>query len=299
MLRGNATTKSENELYAAYVRMSRKAPRKRGKALYRFAYELLECAKRDFVASSMLFHAKIYSLAIYHLQQAAEKADKSFLTYLGYLDEDDMREAGHNRLKTEKFIRPRLQAIAEEMEVIHPGSGDSSKDWMPLADTLPNLSDIARASRTWILLYVFGVDMDEMDKFYKESGSLRRAITKRGVKIESTVPFMREMLLSLQLTKIAMVATPHAWSTRYPTRSKKTLSPTDYTSKLGIVQASNELVISVGQAISTIDQIYRDEKKGPYSKYGSFRVTTHPGRKSKNALAFRIEYSPPVGKDGG
>jgi hypothetical protein len=157
--------------------MSRKAPRKRGKAQYRFAYELLECAKRDFFASSMLFHGKIYSLAIYHLQQAAEKADKSFLTYLGYLDEDDMREAGHNRLRTEKFIRPKLQAIAEEMEVIYPGSFDTSKDSIPLADTLPNLSDIARAPRAWILLYVFGVDMDEMDKLYKESRSLRRAIS--------------------------------------------------------------------------------------------------------------------------
>lgn len=184
------TTYREDELYKAYMRMKRKAPRRGGKARYRFAYELLECAKRDFIASSMLFQSKIYSLAIYHLQQAAEKADKSLLTYKGFLDEDDMRQAGHNRLKTEKFIRPKLQAMAEEAEVIHPHLGDLPQEWPPLANTLPKLSDLAKAPRAWIHLYVFGLDMDEMDEFYKENRNLRKAITKRGVKISSTVPLL-------------------------------------------------------------------------------------------------------------
>jgi hypothetical protein len=270
--------------------MKRRLPRKGGRARYRFAYELLECAKRDFFASSILFQAKVYPLAVFHLQQAAEKADKSYLTYGGYLEEEEMRRAGHDRIRAERYIEPKMQAVLEELEVIHPGSTDLRKCGWSMVKLRPSPYELSRASRSQILPLVFGLDMDEMMKSYRERKKLQRVVKKKGGKIKSTVPVLRELILLVQLTKIAILLTPHAWTTRYPTTDTRTLSPKDYTPELGIVQVSNELIISVGQAISTIDQRYRDEKKAPYSKYGRFRVTTRPGTRSKGALVYRFEY---------
>lgn len=288
---GGMTVSHEEDLYEAYRGIKKKLHARRGKESYRFAYELLECAKKDFIASLMLFRAHVYPLAIFHLQQAAEKADKSLSAYEGYLDEQDMRRAGHNRVKADKLMEPKVRTVLEEWDVIHPGFSKLHKSGWSMADLRPSPFDLMRAPRSQIMPLVFGVDMGNLRKWYRERKNFERAIKKRGVKIKSTVHPMRERILKLQLTKIAILMTPHAWTTRYATMDANMLSPSDYTPELGIVQTSNELVITVGQAIAVIDQIYREEKKTPYSSYGKFRVTTHPGRKSKDSIAYRFEYS--------
>lgn len=56
-------------------------------------------AKDDFAISKILYNAKEYPNAIYHLQQAIEKLSKAFGLLNGFIDTDTFEKKYHTTLK--------------------------------------------------------------------------------------------------------------------------------------------------------------------------------------------------------
>lgn len=234
------------------------------------AYGLLDCAVGDLLAAGFLFKPGFYPQSIYHLQQAAEKAWKSFDVYTGYLDEGQMREAGHDRLKADPFIRRKMIEVAKNLESVFPGAREIATT--PLSDVLPPLTTIANGSRDSILLFVLIIDEKELlapfERVTITPSSPHSMNSKTGVSPRD------EVLALLHINNIAIVTTPHAWTTRYPTHRKGVLQPKDYTRELGIVQAAPELIVTLKNAIGIIDRIYRHENLGAVERFMKFR--SHP-----------------------
>ncbi len=60
---------------------------------------LLDIAERDLNASKCLFEKKLYPQAVFYLEQAVEKAAKSFGLHQNIISEDDLEEIGHDSLE--------------------------------------------------------------------------------------------------------------------------------------------------------------------------------------------------------
>jgi len=232
------------------------------------AYGFLDCAVADLLAAAFLFKPGFYAPSIYHLQQAAEKADKSFNVYTGYLNEVQMRRAGHDRLKAEPFIRQRLIEVSDALEAVIPGAKEEIQELRAMKDVLPPMSKIASASRDSILRFVLDIDEKEMLAPLARTAKYQSSWASRSRR--ASVSMRDEVLALIHITHIAIVTTPHAWSTRYPTHKGAALSPGKYTRKLGIVQAAPDLIMTLKNAIGVIDRIYRHENLGPVGRFMKF-----------------------------
>lgn len=233
------------------------------------AYCLLDCAMCDILAASLLFERRFYALSIYHLQQAAEKAGKSFHAYTGSLDECQMRKAGHDWLKVDSFVMKRLKEVSEDIESAIPGSRKELEGLRSIRDALPPMTKIAKASRDSILLFVLDIDLERMLEPVNGVAGITSTKSKNH---ECSVSMRDEVLAIAHITNIAIVTTPHAWHTRYPTQNGGELAPRDYTNELGIVQAAPELIVTLKNAVGVIQKIYRSEKKGPYERFMTFEA---------------------------
>jgi hypothetical protein len=242
--------------------------RRIGRKEIELAYGLLDCAVSDLLAASFLFKPGFYALSIYHLQQAAEKADKSFNVYTGYLNERQMRKAGHDRLKADPFIRQGLIEVSKALASIIPGAEEEIKEFKSMKEVLPPMTKIAKASRDSILLFVLDIDEKEMLASLARIKKNQSSGVSRSRRL--SVSIRDEILALTHITRIAIVTTPHAWSTRYPTQRRAVLSPKEYTRKLGIVQAAPELIMTLKNAIGVIDRIYRNERLGPVGRFMKF-----------------------------
>ena len=60
---------------------------------------LLEMAQKDLEASKVLFENKLYSQAVFHLQQSVEKAVKSLAIHDHKITEDQLKRLGHDPIK--------------------------------------------------------------------------------------------------------------------------------------------------------------------------------------------------------
>jgi hypothetical protein len=251
----------------------KKTAKRRGarKKEIELAYGLLDCAVGDLLAASFLFKPGFYPQSIYHLQQAAEKACKSFFVYTGFLDESQMREAGHDRLKAEPFVNRKLIEVAKNLESVIPGAEREIAS-TSLSEVLPPLTTLANGSRDSILQFVLGIDEKELVAPFERVTNTHSS--PLSINPKTGVSPRNEMLAILHINNIAIVTTPHAWTTRYPTQRKGILQPKDYSRELGIVQAAPELIITLKNAMGIIDQIYRHENLGAVERFMKFRC--HP-----------------------
>lgn len=60
---------------------------------------LLDIAERDLAAAESLFEKELYPQAVFYLQQAVEKATKSFGLHHNIISEDELEEIGHDSLE--------------------------------------------------------------------------------------------------------------------------------------------------------------------------------------------------------
>jgi len=64
--------------------------------------QLLEIAKQDMKASLLLYKNKLYSQAMFYLQQSVEKMAKAFAVHFGIITENELKKISHNPLKIYK-----------------------------------------------------------------------------------------------------------------------------------------------------------------------------------------------------
>jgi len=82
------------------------------KGNHKLADILLGIARSDLEAAKCLYENKLYPQAIFHLQQSAEKADKSFALIIGLTTEEDLKT--HNTLNFDKKI---LNEVKNKIEI--------------------------------------------------------------------------------------------------------------------------------------------------------------------------------------
>lgn len=67
---------------------------------------LLNIARDDWSASKILYERKLYSQAVFYLQQSVEKAAKSFIVEMGLLDIEDIKKnIGHDTTKIIELLK--------------------------------------------------------------------------------------------------------------------------------------------------------------------------------------------------
>jgi HEPN domain-containing protein len=80
---------------------------------------LLYIAERDLAAAESLFEKKLYPQAVFYLQQAVEKATKSFALHNNIISEDELKEISHASLKIYlKIVEEHKNKVKEFQELI-------------------------------------------------------------------------------------------------------------------------------------------------------------------------------------
>ncbi len=221
----------------------------KGKLQASIARELVLIAYNDIEAAEILFRRGMYSLAVFHLQQAVEKCIKLYGLRLGILERKDLykrrkKGVGHDTPKvfekvlTSKWMRIINKKIEQEsVEKVKEDNGMSQKLHelsMMQSETLARLSEPmlrqillewqrCREEARWAVKKI-----DTLHSATKQERLLEFPKVNKGLGCG--------LLLS---TYLSFVTYPHNASTRYPT---SILSPEDYNVELGIVAVFEELL---------------------------------------------------------
>ena len=232
-------------------------------------------ALQDFESVKILYQSKIYSLAVYHLQQAVEKYVKAYvLAFFGLSKKEMKGYVGHDSPKA--FIRlldrykRSLELFLKSIQKI----GGLDTQFLKISDEdIRKLVRIVNMSRKQIA----EMDSNQIKGIINATIKIKIALENKEIKnqilgllsklkneaseIKSSDPsekFILEKLIDsvdrvlnnletllklsstfLVLYMLSIITYPHATFARYP---NKTLPPEKYDENLGIVQYFNEIV---------------------------------------------------------
>ena len=203
-------------------------------------------AEKDLESCKILYHETIYSLAVYHLQQAIEKTTKAWVLYLGVIIEGQLKEIGH---KT-----PR--AFLELLE--NSPIGEMARGLVKIS----NAKVTTDTTRVRNLVESKGLEIARMD--YKSIRMLLDVLYRIEKQKGKTSKLYKTILKTLnvdpeELFDIPIVFTslylvsgitfPHYEFTRYPGLA---VEASEYTKDLGIVKALPELMTITKKCIDTV-----------------------------------------------
>jgi HEPN domain-containing protein len=197
------------------------------------AQEFLICAKLDIRACRLLYDQELFSNAVFHLQQATEKAVKAYmLTQKVSLKQ--MRS--HDFMK---WIKAQNQLVEKKYK-----NAKRLDNLESLDKTISKAeSKLARASYE---------DMHGFFVFAKKGGIKSLPIISQG-KLDEEENLAYATLFAL-LTTLCMYTGPHEQSTRYPDCSIK---PWHYNLELGIVRAIPDFLNVIDRLISGLEFIIK------------------------------------------
>ncbi|TRZ94399.1 MAG: HEPN domain-containing protein [Dehalococcoidia bacterium] len=198
---------------------------------------LLKLARKDLKSSQLNYEGQIYNNAAYNLQQAVEKAAKSYFTLIGVLDAKTIRGTGHDSPKL--FLRMLEQPWAKQFAGLCGASFPS----------INLMADTSEAQKV--------VD--------KGKGEMARMPSEHILTVLSFPPKLEKALepifetlnrdfitAYLRLYILACVTFPHEEFSRY---GDKEVKPSEYTSDLGIVKAMPEVWTELETTIDAIQHL--------------------------------------------
>lgn len=191
----------------------------------------LDEADRDIKSCRVLHSKMIYSHAVYHLQQAVEKAMKGYCLGLGILSLQDIR--GHDTpyvllkgLLEKTGMKKLLESISEDAK------DRLDKAWEAIEKPEKRL-EIARMPFEQIV-----VALNDIHDYKLKSEQIIAQLIQlvANVKGKSESPSLEIATISVMvcLFILGSVSFPHEEFTRYPDRQ---MTPTEYVPELGIVKA--------------------------------------------------------------
>ncbi len=181
--------------------------------------ELYECAERDINASKLLQQKGDYANSVYHLQQAVEKANKSFaeVHYPGYqITYKALLNISHK--SPYASIEPLENNYLPECRSIDPDA--EKKIAAAKSDMLDKKKCLMNAKMT-------SIEINNILEIYEKN---------------KTNPFVSQCdisMVQLRLYLLSIITYAHESFTRYPTNS---FSPKEYTPGLGIVDELQKLI---------------------------------------------------------
>jgi len=196
------------------------------------SYDFLNEAERDIKSYKVLYSKKIYPHAVYHFQQAVEKAMKGYCLALGMLSIEEVRshDTPYVLLKglLEKTgLRDMLQGLNAESKSL------LDKAWEAQHDLEKRLK-IARMPIEEINFELNGIDNDR-EKTKQISDSLLPILLNLRVDSQPLPLEITTLPILASLYRLGAVSFPHEAFTRYPDEEKMT--PIEYSRDLGIVKA--------------------------------------------------------------
>ncbi|MCL0056124.1 HEPN domain-containing protein [Dehalococcoidia bacterium] len=200
-------------------------------------------AERDIASCNALYSKKLYPHAVYHLQQAVEKATKGYMLGFNWLSAQELRKIGHDTPKLS------LDALFKEtgIESWFKQGGDEVletiiNDMWQVMSNPDKRQEVARITydeiMEWlslILMYVnrSKVAVENVIEDMIECHSL-------PVGAEFPPPPIQAMVVApIVLSVLGAVSFPHWEYTRYPDGK---MVPSDYEANLGIVRAIPEII---------------------------------------------------------
>jgi HEPN domain-containing protein len=212
----------------------------------------LDEADRDLKSCRALYSKKIYSHAVYHLQQAVEKAMKGYCLGLGILSIQEIRSHDTPYLLLKGlFEKTGMKTLLESL-------GEDAKDrlgkaWEAIEKPEKRL-EIARMPFEQIIN-----SLNDIDDYELKSQQI-------GVLLNELAANVKDRLgpLPLEITTISVMANlyilgsvsfPHEEFTRYPDRQ---MTPTEYVPKLGIVKAISKMIDYLAPAVKDLRYTLRN-----------------------------------------
>lgn len=203
-------------------------------------------AEKDLESCKILYHEPIYSLAVYHLQQAIEKTTKAWVLYLGVISEKQLKEIGH---KTPK-------AFLELLE--NSPIGEMARGLVKIS----NVKVITDTAGVRNLVESRGVEVARMDyesirmlldvlyRMEKQKDKISKPYKTILKKFSFNPEEMFEIpIVFTSLFLVSGITFPHYEFTRYPGQAVET---SEYTKELGIVKALPELMTITNKCIDTV-----------------------------------------------
>lgn len=209
---------------------------KTNKTSRRVGTDFLDEAERDIRSCRALYSRRIYSHAVYHLQQAVEKAMKGYCIGLGMLSLKDIKS--HDTpylLLTGLFektgMRKLLESSSQETKERFGRAEEAIKKpkkrlgiaRMPFEQIMFNL----------MLIDGYGIIAEQMDS------ALTKMAANFKVKSGSPPPDFTDIFIMVRLYVLGTVTFPHEEFTRYPGGQ---MEPKEYVPELGVVKAVGDIV---------------------------------------------------------
>lgn len=224
----------------------------------KLAKEYLQVAKQDLEAARLLNKKKIFSLSIYHLQQAIEKTAKCCGAIFFGMSKKDLK--GYNHKSPLVFI----EAVKKELHSINSLYSQNED----LSKTIEDAKDIINKS----LLNIARLDKDKISQLLNYAQNIKKVTNKEEI---VSVIFLIYSILSddekgesapilllqvygllnfvaevINLYFLSILTYPHESYTRYPDGKMK---PEDYNENLGIVQMCKDICNSLEKTQKMIE----------------------------------------------
>lgn len=224
---------------------------------FNLGIEFFNEAKKDLNRSKKSYSDKDFSDSIYHLQQTAEKIMKAYGLVQGVFTKKDLFDIQHKTPKA--FIKlaeeKNIQAYLKSLKQLSPHLNTDISGLKKIVDTKDKELALLDADKLRIWLNL-SKKIDENLSKTNIDNILEKALPElakmQGKEI--TYPNFSIMKFSSTFIKMYLIAAmtyPHEAYTRYPDRSIK---PTKYTKKLGIVQVAPEIFKILDESLDSLNK---------------------------------------------
>jgi HEPN domain-containing protein len=230
----------------------------------------LETSREDQKASRLLYDHGQYALAVYHLQQAVEKATKAQCLMSGRISVEDMKKIKHESLRGQQIFATKLSGSLKMLARAYPQLNlDLSQSGRIMERFGKKRNEIARIDGVTIdkLLSWYDAKFEranlpsalavgEMEKILlqvvKGFPELSSADTEELRKmLKGITPGLISSVRDLPFLFIASALTsPHWMSTRYPGGD---IEPSGYNDSMGIVSRMPQLIDRVGKLLHSFE----------------------------------------------
>lgn len=226
---------------------------------YKLGTDFLYEAGRDVESYKQLYSKKLYPHAIYHLQQAVEKAAKGYVLLEGYYKVRELK-----KITIHQSPQIFLEAVLGETG-IKDLAGQLTDETLKtkISDAEVTMSDedkrleIARMSYSDILRL-----LSQIDQYRKIVEQIDKSITDGVQNMITTLlpkPSLFQTISSMTAIFIlAIITFPHEAYTRYPDGR---MVPRDYTYDLGIVRATPRIMRYLKAEIGKLDKMYKSKRE--------------------------------------
>jgi hypothetical protein len=213
--------------------------------------EFFETAKSDLSSSEILFSEKKYSEAVYHLQQAVEKAVKSYIKIIYEFDFDNSyaKKLKHNSpfVLIEPLFNINVNGIKINFVELFDNAGlDASKRIemarKDVSDRKKHLERIKMSKEEILNLLNF----DKIIFSDKKLDNLFEVINQINPDFD---PIQSKIQIKLYL--LAVITFSHWEASHYPTDY---FSPKDYKEGLGIVDCFEEILLKTKDCFSLMEK---------------------------------------------